>query len=56
VPTFPVGHIMPHGMRPESAFSMLRLKLYVCYQFNNKVIFIFVTILHLLIDYVSVMD
>jgi len=26
VSTFPVGHIMPDGISPESAFSMLRLK------------------------------
>jgi len=53
VSTFPVGHIMPDGMRPESAFSTLRLKAYVYYQFNNKVIFISITVLYLLIDYVS---
>lgn len=51
--TFSVGHILPDGMCPESAFSSLRLKPYVDYQFNNKVIFIFITVLYLLIDYVS---
>ena len=51
--TFPVDHIMPNGMHPESAFSMLRLKLYAYYKFNHKVIFIFITILYMLIDYVS---
>jgi len=53
VSTFPVGHVMPDGMRLASAFSMLRLKSYVYYQFNNNVIFIFVTVFYLLIDYVS---